>query len=155
VSTKAAGKAAKSPGKKTTAKKGVKAKAVKKPASDDVSAYMKALDHPLKKDIEAVRKAILAVDSKIAEGVKWYAPSFRVEDYFATVNLRSMDAVQLVFHRGAKVKMDGKKLKIDDPNGLVKWLSDDRCLVTLGAGKTAKANMPAFKAIVAQWVAQL
>lgn len=116
---------------------------------------MKALDHPLKKDIEAARKAILAVDSKINEGVKWNAPSFRVEDYFATVNVRSRDAVQLVFHRGAKVKKDGKKLNIDDPNELIKWLSDDRCLITLGAGKTAKANMPAFKAIVAKWIAQL
>ncbi len=150
MTVKAAKKAA-----EPAAKKKAKAKTDKKSQADDVGAFMKALDHPLKKEIETVRKAILGVGPKIAQGVKWNSVSFRVDDYFATVNLRSLDAVQLVFHRGAKVKKDGRKLKLDDPNGLVKWLSDDRCLVTLGAGKAAKDNMPAFRKIVAAWVAQL
>lgn len=141
---------------KPAAKKAAKKKAANKPESaGDVGAYMKALDHPLKKDIEAARKAILAADPKIEEGIKWNAPSYRLEDYFATFHLRAPDKVQLVFHRGATAKTDGRKMKIADPNGLAKWLSDDRCLVTLGAGNTAKANLPALKSIVVEWIAQL
>lgn len=140
---------------KKSAKKPVSPKASKAAPESDVSAFMEALTHPLKKEIEAVRKAILSVDKKITEGVKWNSVSFRTDDYFATVNLRSRDELQLVFHRGAKVKTDGKKLKIDDRNGLIKWLSDDRCLITLGEAKAVKANMPAFKRIVAEWIKQL
>lgn len=112
---------------------------------------MSALDHPLKADIEAVRKAILSADTTIADGVKWNSLSFRHTDWFATVNLRSKDVIQLVMHTGAKAK-DNPKLKIPDENGLLVWLARDRALATLGAGKTLKGNAKAFTAIVKAWV---
>ena len=112
---------------------------------------MRGLDHPLKADIEAVRKLILGASPAIVEGIKWNSVSFRKSDWFATVNLRSRDVIQLVFHTGAKVK-DNPELKIPDPNGLLLWLAKDRCLVTLGAGKALKANSPAFVEIVTAWL---
>jgi len=110
------------------------------------------LDHPLKTDIEAVRRIILDVSSEIAEGIKWNAPSFRTSEYFATINLRSLDRVQLIFHLGAKVKDNTKKLTIADPAGLIKWLTTDRCLVTVGTGKEIATNRPAFEKIVRAWI---
>jgi hypothetical protein len=122
------------------------------PASDDeAGAFMAALDHPLKADIEAVRKLILGASPAISDGVKWNSLSFRKSDWFATVNLRSKDVIQLVFHTGAKVK-DNPELKIPDENGLLLWLAKDRALVTLGNGKTLKANRGAFEAIVKAWI---
>jgi hypothetical protein len=118
---------------------------------EDASTFLAALDHPLKSDIEAVRKIVLGASPEVAEGVKWNSLSFRKSDWFATVNLRSKDVVQLVFHTGAKVK-DNPKLDIPDPGGLLLWLAKDRALVTLGAGKTLKANTKAFEAIVKAWV---
>lgn len=112
---------------------------------------MHDLDHPLKADIETVRKLILGASPAISDGVKWNSLSFRKADWFATVNLRSKDVIQLVFHTGAKVK-DNPELKIPDDNGLLLWLAKDRALVTLGSGKTVKANAPAFKAIVQAWL---
>lgn len=124
----------------------------RKPVADDeVGAFMRGLDHPLKADIEAVRKLILGASPAIVEGIKWNSVSFRKSDWFATVNLRSRDVIQLVFHTGAKVK-DNPELKISDPNGLLLWLAKDRCLVTLGAGKALKANSPAFVEIVTAWL---
>lgn len=120
-----------------------------------VVEFLRKLEHPVKTEIEAVRKAILGVSPSIGEGVKWNAPSFRTTDYFATFNLRSRDRVQLVFHRGAKVKTDGKELRIADSAGLVEWVTKDRCLVTLGAGKEVAANRKAFAAIVRAWIKQL
>ncbi|HEV7693372.1 MAG TPA: DUF1801 domain-containing protein [Hyphomonadaceae bacterium] len=118
---------------------------------EDASTFLAALDHPLKGDIEAVRKIVLSASPEIADGVKWNSLSFRKSDWFATVNLRSKDVVQLVFHTGAKVK-DNPKLDIPDPGGLLLWLAKDRALVTLGAGKTLKANAKAFEAIVKAWM---
>jgi hypothetical protein len=118
---------------------------------DEAGAFLAALDHPLKADIEAVRRLILGVDPAISDGVKWNSLSFRKSDWFATVNLRSKDVIQLVFHTGAEVK-DNPELKIPDANGLLLWLAKDRALVTLGSGKTLKANAKAFEAIVKAWI---
>ena len=137
-----------------TAKKAARKKAApaKAPASkDDAGAFMAALDHPLKKDIETVRKLILGVSPKITDGVKWNSISFRHTDWFATVNLRSKDVIQLVMHTGAKAK-DNPDFKIADPNGLLLWLAKDRALATLGSGKTLQANAKAFEAIVKAWI---
>lgn len=118
---------------------------------NDLDVFMAALDHPLKADIETVRKLILAASPKITEGVKWNSLSFRHTDWFATVNLRSRDVIQLVMHTGAKAR-DNPELKIPDDSGLLLWLAKDRALATLGAGKALKANARAFTAIVRAWV---
>lgn len=121
-----------------------------------VAAYLKTLKHPLKKEIEAVRLIILGVGPAIGEGIKWKVPSFRTEkEWFATFNVRSQDAVQLIFHLGAKARADLKAFKLADPNGLMKWLGKDRAMVTLGAGRDIPANRKALEVIVRAWIKQL
>jgi len=120
-------------------------------AENEVDAFMRNLVHPLHADIEAVRRIVLGADPAISDGIKWNSVSFRRSDWFATVNLRSKDVVQLVFHTGAKVK-DTPELRIADPAGLMLWVAKDRALVTLGSGKTLKANTKAFEAIVKAWL---
>ncbi len=124
----------------------------KAPASrDDARAFMAALDHPLKADIAAVQKLIVGASPEISDGVKWNSLSFRRTDWFATVNLRSKDVLQLVFHTGAKAK-DNPEFNIPDESGLLLWLAKDRALVTLGSGKTLKTNAKAFESIVKAWI---
>lgn len=118
-----------------------------------VVAFLHQLNHPLKQDIEAVREIILGASREIREGIKWKAPSFRTTEYFATVNVRAKEGVQLVFHRGAKVRHDlTQQLKIADPEGLIKWLAKDRCLVTLGTGKDIQARKASLRNIVREWI---
>ena len=78
--------------------------------------------------------------------------SFCTTDWFATVNWRYRDGVQLVFHKGAKVKDNSVKMQIADPAGLIRWLATDRCLVTVGAGKEFAKNRKALLAIVRAWI---
>jgi hypothetical protein len=136
-----------------SAKKNVKSKSSGTRSAGDVGEFMRELDHPLKRDIETVRQIILNVDPGIGEAIKWNAPSFRTTDFFATVNLRSRECVQLIFHTGAKVKGAATTgISIADPAGLLKWLAKDRCLVTLGAGKDIQTRRAAFEAIVREWI---
>src|SRR5688572_19708738 len=130
--------------KMAAAKNKMAAAKKKPPADDEVASFLRNLDHPLKADIEAARKLVLGASPTIAEGIKWNSISFKRADWFATINLRSKDVIQLVFHTGAKVK-DNPDLKIPDPSGLLLWLAKDRALVTLGSGKTLKANAKAFE----------
>jgi hypothetical protein len=121
--------------------------------TNTVDAFMQTLDYPLKAELEAVRALILSVDPSIAEGIKWNAPSFRTTEYFATFNLRSKDAVQLILHFGAKVNdISAAGVAIDDPNGLLKWLAKDRATIKFHDMKTITANGPALAEIVRQWI---
>ncbi len=113
---------------------------------------MEELEHPLRAEIGAVRRIIREVSPTINEAIKWNAPSFRTTDFFATTHLRSRDQVQLIFHLGAKVRKDLPPLELADPAGLVKWLAQDRCLVTVGMGKTVQANKGALEASVRAWI---
>lgn len=121
----------------------------------EIDAFMAKLKHPLKAEIEAARQTILAASPRIAEGIKWNAPSFCTTEYFATFHLRSTKEVQLVFHLGAKVRKDLPAITLPDPKGLVKWLAKDRCLVTLGGAGSAAHHRTALTAIVREWIKQV
>ncbi len=114
--------------------------------------FMAALGHPLAADYANVRKAIRAVDTSISDGVKWNSLSFRTTEWFATVNLRSRETVQMVLHLGAKIGKEAPADAVPDPKGLLKWLGKDRALATLGAGPALQANLPALKTLVKAWI---
>lgn len=117
-----------------------------------METFLAKLEHPRKTEIETVRRLILEADPTIGEDIKWNSASFRTTEFFATVHLRSTDAVQLVFHLGAKVRKASPEVKIADPAGLAKWLGKDRALVTLGAGKKFTGNAKAFQDFVRAWI---
>ena len=122
----------------------------------DVTALVAALDHPLARDIDAVRRILLGASPEIAEAVKWNAPSYRTADFFATIHVRSRDAVQVVLHTGAKKKAAATDdLAVEDPEGLVRWLAKDRGMVTLGQGDEVAAKRHAFEELVRSWLRAL
>ena len=122
-------------------------------APDEVDAFLAALDHPRKVEIQALRCIILDADPRIAEGIKWNAPSFRTVDWFATTHLRAQDGVQIILHFGAK-KRDGfaPRAAVADPDGLLRWLADDRASVTFTDLADVQAKRDAFAALVRAWI---
>nr|WP_242470990.1 DUF1801 domain-containing protein [Thiocystis violacea] len=86
-----------------------------------------------------MRAAIKAIDTRIVEEIKWNAPSFRIDDHFATFKLHPPKSIQLVLRRGAKPKSPRKAFRLDDTYGLLKWPAIDRCVITLESSERAKA----------------
>jgi uncharacterized protein YdhG (YjbR/CyaY superfamily) len=80
--------------------------------TDDVNAFMFELEHPLKAEIEAVR-TIIKANRKIAERVKWNAPSFFYIDDLATIHVKAKQHVHLIFHHPAIVKIKSAFLEGD------------------------------------------
>ncbi|WP_457445033.1 DUF1801 domain-containing protein [Roseateles sp. P5_E4] len=118
-----------------------------------VDRFMATLDHPFKPEIEALRRAILAVDPSIAEGIKWNAPSWRTSDYFATTHLRSKTGLGLILHLGAKAReLPEGGLQITDPAGLLKWLGKDRAQVEFTSAVDFTAKLPALQAVLKGWL---
>ncbi len=119
---------------------------------NEVNEFMARLEHPLKAEIEAVRALILASDKREGESTKWNAPSFFIEEHFATFKLRPTQTIQVVFHTGAKVKSNITDIKINDTSGLLKWVAKDRCVATFSNMKDIESQKTAFTAIVKQWI---
>ena len=118
-----------------------------------VEVLLSSLNHPASQEIQALRQLICEVSPSIQEGVKWNAPSFRVGEYFATINLREKQGVGVVLHFGAKVRdVAAGPESIDDPDKLLKWLAKDRATVTFSGKDDIDARKPAFQAVLRQWI---
>ena len=84
--------------------------------------------------------------------MKWNAPSFRIAEHFATFRLNPAPICQLVLHAGAKVRNRKMRESIPDPDGLLKWASPDRCVITFSSSADAKAKSAALKVILKSWI---
>jgi Domain of unknown function (DU1801) len=119
----------------------------------EVDRFLTEMKHPLKEGVERLRSAILDSNDRISEHIKWNAPSFCYagEDR-VTFRLYPEDRVQLVFHRGSKVKHDGGDFVFDDGTGLLKWVANDRAVVALRDAEDARAKQPALVDLVNRWI---
>lgn len=153
---KAAAKPARAakPSSKATAKSARRTTAAKPTAS--VEAFMAALRHPRKDEIEAVRRIILGADPAIQEEVKWNAPSFRAAHDFATLNVRgkgSQERVWLILHTGVKARrLPTDRINAADPGGMLRWLAQNRAMITLDGMDDIRTKQQALAAIVRAWI---
>lgn len=114
---------------------------------------MSELEHPYKAEIEALRRIILGAAPGISEGIKWKAPSYKTDEYFATTNLREKAGIGIILHLGARVRALGPGgLAIEDPEGLLKWLAPDRAIVRFASASEIDAKGAAFASVVRSWV---
>ncbi|HET9450904.1 MAG TPA: DUF1801 domain-containing protein, partial [Aggregicoccus sp.] len=121
--------------------------------SEDVEQFLKALQHPLKPQLQSLRRAILACSADISEHIKWKAPSFCVAgDDRVTFRLHPKGHLQLVFHRGARVK-DAKGFRFEDDSGLLEWAAADRGVLTLRDAQDVEAKQAAVVRLVQRWMA--
>ncbi len=127
-------------------------KKTKLTGEQEVALFIEETDHPLKDEIIALRKIILASDSAITEHIKWNAPSFCVngEDRF-TFKLNDPEAVDIVFHRGAKAKAMPTERLIEDPDGLLKWATNDRAVATFASMPDIQNKELALITILTEW----
>jgi hypothetical protein len=137
------------------AAKSPRTKPVKRGASapESVEDFLASLEHPFKQEILALRRIILGADPRIAEGIKWNAPSFRTDEYFATFHLRAKEGVQIILHLGAKKRDDlASGIEIPDPESLLEWLATDRASVRFRDMKDIDTKGSAFVSVIRQWI---
>lgn len=136
----------------TTKKRQVSGSASK---GQSVQAYLAELQHPCTAGVEELREAILAIDPRIGEAIKWNAPSFYLADHFATFRLNPVPIFQLVMHAGAKPQKPPTQFHLTDPQGLAKWAAPDRCVISFASVEDAREKRTAVVEMVTEWIAQL
>jgi hypothetical protein len=104
--------------------------------------------------IDVVREAVLAAGPGITETEKWNAPNF-VYDGVDRVTMRvpPKGGLQLIFHRGAKVRDDVAVFSFDDPTGRLTWPARDRGILSLSDEADAAASAAQITELVRLWVA--
>jgi hypothetical protein len=122
------------------------------PKKPNVAEFLAALRHGRAEQVERLRALILAAHPDLTEHIKWNAPSFAIDgDDRVTMRLAPGDVLQLILHRGAKVR-DTTGFAFADESGLVRWLAADRGVVTLDTADDLEAKTPAIQNLVRSWV---
>lgn len=117
-----------------------------------MDTFFATLEHPLKPSIQSLRAAILDSNAEISEHIKWKAPSFcHAGDDRVTFRLPPKGGLQLIFHRGVKVK-DASGFRFEDASGLVVWAAADRGVVTLSDAEDVRAKTAILVGLVNAWM---
>jgi hypothetical protein len=71
--------------------------------SKDVEAWFARYENPMKDVVLRLREIILEADPRIAECIKWQAPTFVFEGNLASFFPKSKQHASLMFHLGARI----------------------------------------------------
>lgn len=132
------------------------AKAKTTAAPTEMDAFIRSLAHPREAEIFAIRAVLLAADPRIAESIKWNAPSFSTTEHFATFQLRGKSGVQLVLHLGAKPRPDSLvRTSVDEPAAGLDWKGADRAVLTFADLADVEARKEPLTRVVRAWLRHL
>lgn len=119
------------------------------PAADGkavVDAYMRDVDHPFKAEMQAVREIILGASPKVAERIKWNAPSFYYKEDLGAFNPRATEYAHLIL-----LFPGGEGMQ--DSGGLLEGNHKDRREAKFHSVDDVKAKKRALEKLVKAWVA--
>lgn len=123
------------------------------PRDPAVDALLAGLDHPAAAAVARLREVLLTSVEGVSEHVKWKAPSFVVDGQDrVTFRLAPAPVLQLVLHRGVRVRDDIDAFSFDDPTGTVRWAGGDRGVLTFADGADLDARSAQVLELVQRWV---
>lgn len=73
------------------------------PKTREVDAWFARYENPMKDVVLRIREIVLAADPRIAECIKWQAPTFIFEGNLASFFPKSKQHASLMFHTGARI----------------------------------------------------
>lgn len=113
-------------------------------ATEKVNELMDNLEHPLKAEIEGLRVIIKNANSKIAERVKWNAPSYFYIADMAAFNLHTTKFAQIIFIFPKGI--------VNDSTGLFEGEWKDRREARFYTMEDVKSKKAALEKMVNDWV---
>lgn len=121
--------------------------------NQDVTVFLDGLNHPFRKGIELLRTILLSVDEDLVEGIKWNGPNYSIrgEDRI-TMRIHPPTQVQLIFHRGAKVKVQPEKRLLDNDDDFLTWKENDRAIASFQSLEQIEKDRSKLKEIATMWI---
>lgn len=121
---------------------------------DTVSDFLKRVPPPERDALAELCRIIVESDRRVRSEIKWSAPSFAIDDHFATTGLLKAGGIRLVLHTGARRRDAPKHIVIEDPEKLLSWRDSDRAVAVFADAADVRRNEAALGSILVQWIAQ-
>ena len=122
--------------------------------ADDIGAFLDRTPEPARAALAELCRIVEDSDPRIRAEIKWNAPSFRIDDHFATTGLLKAGGIRLVLHTGVRRKSPPRAVVIDDPEKLLDWRDADRAVAVFADADDVRRNEQALVVILTQWIAQ-
>ena len=121
--------------------------------SEEVTAFLDHLEHPLRDEIDYLRKVILESKYELTEGIKWNGPNYSHDhEDRITMRIHPEKQLQLIFHRGAKVKKQPDERLLKGDYSFLTWKENDRAIATFKRMEVIEQNAGLLLEIVNQWI---
>ncbi len=108
-----------------------------------VDEWFASYDNPQRDLVLAVRDAVLDADERVAEAIKWKAPTFLYKGNIASFYPKTKTHASLMFHRGAE---------IPDPDGLLEGEGDVSRVARFLDADDLAAKRDALQELIRQWI---
>jgi hypothetical protein len=109
-----------------------------------VDEWFAHYDNPQKALVQRVREVILDTDERVAEDIKWQAPTFLYKGNIASFFPKAKKNVSLMFHHGAS---------LDDPHGLLESEGDTSRVARFVDDSDLTAKEEALRSLIRAWIA--
>lgn len=122
--------------------------------ADLVRAYLDRTPEPAAAALAELCRIIADSDPRVRAEIKWNAPSFAIDDHFATTGVLTSGGIRLVLHTGARRTAPARALVVGDPEKLLDWKDADRAVAVFADADDVRRNEEALRVILAEWIAQ-
>lgn len=119
----------------------------------EVTQFLDSQNHPFRNEIEQLRLIILGANDKLTENIKWNGPNycFSGEDRI-TMRIQPPKQVQLIFHRGAKVKEQPHNRLLINDFGILTWKENDRAIAIFKSMEEINNSKLVLAKVVEAWI---
>lgn len=119
----------------------------------EVTEFLDGLNHSLRKEIEYLCEIILSTDYDLAEGIKWNGPNYRLngEDRI-TLRIHPQKQIQIIFHRGAKVKESPTQRLLGSEYNILLWKENDRAIASFQSLQEILEKKQMIREVVEKWI---
>ena len=111
------------------------------------------IDHPMRAEIDRLRSIMMSAGAGLSEGIKWNGPNYSIDDKDRiTLKIHPPKQIQIIFHRGAKVKEQPKARLLKEDYKFLQWKENDRAVATFKNLDEIERHSGLIKEAVARWV---
>jgi hypothetical protein len=119
----------------------------------DLNVFLDEQNHPLRNEIELLRQCILSANKNLLENIKWNGPNYCLDNEDRiTIKIQPPKNIQIIFHRGAKVKEQPKEKLIKEDFGLLTWKGNDRAIATFKSMIEIEKCKERLSTIIIEWL---
>ena len=119
----------------------------------EVTTLLDNLNLPLRAEIDQLRQLVLTADSRLSENIKWNGPNYSIDqEDRITMRVQQSKMIQMIFHRGAKVKVQPADKLIQDAPRLLTWKENDRAVATFKNMTEIEASRADLITLIQDWI---